>query len=138
MKTILAAMATVCMLISGCGIANDKIDPEEMQIRAAELKKLASVVESTVQYREPTVLQENEELLRMATEHNPALLDGFKTYVLKARNANRHSAVLVCDATGKKALLKDTGCTGKMDLHHWKKDPISPCEFSIKLEDVCK
>jgi hypothetical protein len=138
MKGFHTGMAALCILISGCGIANEKIDPEEMYIKAAELRKLAVAVESTVQYKEPIVLLENEELLRMATEHNPALLEGFRRYVLKAKNANRHSVVLLCDASGKKALLEDTGCTGKLDVHHWKVETISPCEFSIKLEEVCQ
>ncbi|MDR0934615.1 MAG: hypothetical protein LBM56_05990 [Burkholderiaceae bacterium] len=129
----------VCALIvlSGCVQPQKTQDQEEMYTKAASLQKLSKAVEAT-QYEEPPSRLENAELLKHATTHNPRLLEGFDAYTLKAKAQNGHTAVLMCDAPGQHGLIEDTGCTGKVDMHHWKTQPLPPCEFTINLDVKCQ
>lgn len=73
----------------------------------------------------------------LATQHDAVLLRNFKGYKVRVLRQNKHSFMLVCDASGKRALLEDTGCSGRMDRHRWMGKP-QPCEFSIDAKEACK
>jgi hypothetical protein len=88
---------------------------EEMYIKGSALTKLSAAVESTVRYKNPAPDLSNSELLVLATRHDPVLLENFNGYKVRVLHQDRHSAVLVCDAAGTRALLEDAGCTGPMD-----------------------
>ena len=99
--------------------------------------KLSAAVESTVRYKNPPPDLSETELLAVATRHDPVLLENFKGYTVRVLRQERHSIVLVCDRTGARALLEDTGCSGAMDRARWMDAPES-CEFSLDTAAVCK
>lgn len=69
-------------------------------------------MESTVRYKNPPSDLDESELLKLATRHDPVLLENFNGYKVRVLRQDRHSVVLVCDAAGTQALLEDAGCTG--------------------------
>ena len=84
-----------------------------MYIKASALTKLSAAVESTVRYKNPPTGLDERELLTLSTRHDPALLDNFKGYTIRVLRQSRHSVVLVCDATGSRALLEDAGAPAR-------------------------
>jgi hypothetical protein len=81
-------------------------DTEEMYIKASALTKLSAAVESTVRYKSPPSDLDESELLKLATRHDPVLLENFNGYKVRVLCQDRHSVVLVCDAAGTQALLE--------------------------------
>ena len=130
------AIAIAISFLMGCASGLNRPDPEEMYIKASELTKLSAAVESTVRYKNPPAEVNENELLALATRHDPVLLENFRGYKVRVRREARHSIVLVCDASGTRALLEDAGCTGPMDNHRWM-GKSQPCEFSIDTRAVC-
>ncbi|ARO88348.1 hypothetical protein EBAPG3_011495 [Nitrosospira lacus] len=126
----------VLSFLAGCASSQRRVDSEEMYIKASALTKLAAAVESTVRYKDPPPGLSERELLALATRHDPILLENFKGYKVRVLRYERHSVVLVCDATGTHALLEDAGCSGPMDRNRWMGEPV-PCEFSIDTKAVC-
>jgi hypothetical protein len=108
-----------------------------MYVKASALTKLSAAVESTVRYKNPPPDISENELLALATRHDPILLENFKGYQVRVLQQDRHAVVLVCDSTRTRALLEDAGCTGPMDRNRWMGNP-EPCEFSIRPEEECK
>jgi hypothetical protein len=130
------AATLAIFLLASCASGREQIDAEEMYIRASALTKLSAAVESAVRYKNPPSDLEEQELLVFSTRHDPVLLENFKGYKIRVLRRERHSVVLVCNATGARALLEDAGCTGPMDRARWKEQP-QPCEFSINTASVC-
>lgn len=118
-----------------CCIASDV---EDNYTLGSALTKLTAAVESTVRYDDPPPKLNDLELLQLSTKHDPTLLEPFSDYVLKTFVQNRHAIVLVCDKTGKYAMLEDGGCTSKLDKHLWKEAPEANCSFTIKLGEICQ
>ncbi len=98
--------------LGGCTSSRRGPDSKEMYIKASALTKLSAAVESTVRYKKPPPDLDDDELLKIATRHDPALLENFRSYKLRVLRQERHSVVLVCDAADTRALLEDAGCTG--------------------------
>src|SRR4051794_18573632 len=94
-------------LLAGCASGPDHIDAEEMYVRASALTKLSAAVESAVRYKNPPAGLGEQDLLVFATRHDPVLLENFKGYKVRVMRQERHSVVLVCNATGNRALLED-------------------------------
>jgi hypothetical protein len=130
------AVAIIISFLTGCTSNPKRPGPEEMYSQASALTKLSAAVESTVRYKNPPSELGESELLVLATRHDPVLLKNFKNYKVRVLREARHSVVLVCDASGTRALLEDAGCTGPMDRERWK-DKSEPCEFSIDTEKIC-
>ncbi len=128
-RVIVVSSFVVC---SGCTLCIAS-GPEEMFTLASALTKLTTAVESKVRFENAPANLNDRELLQLATEHDPGLLDPFSEYMLKAVSQNNHAIVLVCTNDGMKALLEDAGCTSKMDMHWWKDQPDRPCEISQNL-----
>jgi hypothetical protein len=128
--------AVVIFLLAGCASSPERIDAEEMYVKASALTKLSAAVESAVRYKNPPSGLGDGELLDFATRHDPVLLENFKGYKIRVLRRERHSVVLVCDPAKDRALLEDAGCTGPMDRARWKEQPES-CEFSIDPQMVC-
>lgn len=135
MTKIKVAVAVSCLFYASCGFTQEKIDSETMHIKASALTKLSSAMEATVRHDSPPPGLSEQELLKLAAKHDPALLENFKEYRLRVFTYNRHAVVMVCVPTGNVALLEDAGCTGKMDYQRWKTP--APCEFTIKIDEVC-
>lgn len=136
--TVAVTVALVLALVAGCAPLTgvQRPDREEMYIKASALTKLSAAVESTVRYKNPPPELNDDELLMLATRHDPALLDNFKGYTVRVLRHARHSIVLVCDTSGTRALLEDAGCSGPMDRHRWMEKPEA-CEFTIDTAEVC-
>ncbi len=134
-KTLFIIFIALVIGVGGCG-KKDKIDEKEMYSLASSLTKLAKSVESTVRYKKPPKGISDQELLKLATKHDPKLLDPFGNYTLKVFSQDRHGIVLVCTKDGKKGLLEDAGCSAKMDKHLWQSS--ASCKFTLKVGDVCK
>jgi len=128
-------IALALSLVAGCTPTPKRPYSEEMFIKASALTKLAAAVESTVRYKNLPPGLDEKELLMRATQHDPALLRAFKGYKVRVLRQDKHSVVLVCDASGQRALLEDAGCSGRMDRHRWMGK--QPCEFSIDTKEVC-
>lgn len=131
------AVAIALSFLSGCAASQKHPDNEEMYIKASALTKLSAAVESTVRYKNPPPELGESELLTLATRHDPVLLENFRDYKVRVLSRDRHSVVLICDASGTRALLEDAGCTGPMDRERWKAKQ-EPCEFSIDTRMVCR
>ncbi|MGH8763028.1 MAG: hypothetical protein ACREUR_07315 [Nitrosospira sp.] len=138
-RTAVAAIAIAMALsfLSGCASSQKYSDSEEMYIKASALTKLSAAVESTVRYKNPPSELDESELLTLATRHDPVLLENFRDYKVRVLSRDRHSVVLVCDASGTRALLEDAGCTGPMDRERWK-GKQEPCKFSIDTKALCR
>jgi hypothetical protein len=137
MKNAKATVLILIALISGCVVSPERARADEMYIKAAELRKLSAAVESTVRYKNPSPTLSDDELLKLATAANPALLAVFSGYTLRVDRRDKHAVVLVCTPTGETALLEDAACTGQLDAHHWKADKPLPCDFTIQAAVVC-
>lgn len=127
----------VIALVTGCASRLDRPDREEMYIKASALTKLSAAVESTVRYKSPPLNLTDEQLLELATRHDPILLENFKGYKARVLREGRHSVVLICDISGNRALLEDAGCSGRMDRARWM-GKSEPCEFSIDPRQQCE
>ena len=134
-KNTVTVVLVLSFLVS-CTSGQRRVDSEEMYIKASALTKLAAAVESTVRYKNPSPELGESELLTLATRHDPILLENFKGYKVRVLRNERHSVVLVCNATGTHALLEDAGCSGPMDRNRWMGKP-EPCEFSLDTKAVC-
>ncbi len=123
-------------LMTGCASAGPTIDQESMYILASALTKLSASVESTVRYKNPPSDISDDELLKLSTQHDPALLDPFAGYTLKVLQEDRHAIVLVCTEDGAQGLLEDVGCSAAMDKHVWQLE-MNACVFTLSPADVC-
>src|SRR3546814_4504488 len=85
--------------------AQTTIDDETMQPVASALTKVAAAVDAYVAWTPGADALSSTELLYAATAHDPALLVPFEDYLLKTSAQGRASAVLVCTADGRRALV---------------------------------
>jgi hypothetical protein len=137
MKRPVLSLITVIFLLSfGCS-SSDTFSEKDMNELGAALIKLSSAVESGVRYKGLGANLPGDQLLMLSTQHDPNLLEPFKDYNLRVMIQENHSAVLICSKDGRNALLEDAGCTARMELHRWKDQPLSRCEFSLNLKKVC-
>lgn len=128
----------IALTVSFSAFAQDTFSEEAMMIKASELTKLSTAVESAVHYeRDRSAELEGQALLTFATEHDPELLSRFSAYEIRVSAKDSHAAVLVCTADGRRALLEDAGCTAPMDRHAWNEGPETPCEFRLDLSALC-
>ena len=135
-KGRLCSIVVIILFLLGCTTSNG-VSEREMNEMGAALIKLSSSVESTVRYKAVGTDVPDDQLLILATKHDPSLLEPFKGYKLHVMKQDNHAAVLVCSGDGRNALLEDAGCTARMDLHRWREKPLSPCEFTIDLKSAC-
>lgn len=128
----------IALALSFNAFAQETFSEEAMMIKASELTKLSTAVESAVHYeRDRSAGLEGLALLKFATEHDPELLSRFSAYEVRVSAKDSHAAVLICTADGRRALLEDAGCTAPMDRHAWNEGPETPCEFRLDLSALC-
>jgi hypothetical protein len=101
------------------------------------LTMLSAAVEAEVRYGDLPADISDEELIRRATKHDPGLVAPFSGYALRVARENRHAVVLVCTKDRRAALLEDAGCSAAMDRHLWDSAPATPCEFTVRVGEVC-
>lgn len=132
----LAGCLALSLVVTAC-IAGAGFDDEAMLIKASQLTKLSAVVESTVRYKNPPGDLDEQSLLKLATLHDPQLLENFSGFKVRVLSKERHSVVLVCTEDGQRGLLEDAACTLALDRHHWKDLQNPPCEFTVATETAC-
>ena len=127
------------LFVFSSAIGAQDFSEEAMMIKASELTKLTTAVESAVRYeQERSVNLVELELLKFATSNDPALLDRFADLKVRVSKSNDlHAAVLICTSDGSKALLEDAGCTAAMDRQAWREIPEAGCEFKLDLTSLC-
>jgi len=135
MRLKLTLFVVAWTFLASCQVtrAND----EEMYRLASALTKLSAAVEATVRYENPPAGISEEELLRLATQHDPVLLKPFESYFVRVLSRDRHAIVLVCTKDKVRGLLEDAGCSARLDVHLWQAQPPKSCNFTVKVEDVC-
>lgn len=133
---VLSGSLALSLVVAAC-IAVAGPDNEEMLIKASQLTKLSTAVESTVRYKNPPVNLDVQGLLKLATQHDPQLLENFSGFRVRILSKERHSVVLICTEDGQRGLLEDAACTPALDKHHWKDSPSQPCEFTVTTETSC-
>ncbi|GBO85424.1 hypothetical protein MS5N3_28750 [Marinobacter salsuginis] len=121
------SLFTATFLLVGCA---SHADDEEMYVTASALTKVSSALEASVYFDTPPEGLQDRELLEFATKHDPSLLEPFDNFILKANYVDRHGVVLVCDELGRKALMKDLGCTAKLDKPYWDSTEVVPCRIN--------
>jgi hypothetical protein len=126
---VLTLAATACL-------EDGRNSNEAMLIKAAQLTKLSTAVESTVRYKNPPPDLGEQGLLRLATQHDPQLLANFTGYKVRVLAKDRHSVVLVCTEDGRRGLAEDAACTVALDRQLWQ-NAQQPCEFTMDPATVC-
>lgn len=114
-----------------------QIDEREMNYLASALTKVSAAVDATVRYEPLAPNLTDDQVLALATSHDPALLKNFGGQTVRVIRQGENSAVLVCERATGKALLEDAGCTAKMDLHRWNMAATRACELTLDLKQVC-
>lgn len=127
---VLSLVTTACIAVAGP-------DNEAMLIKASQLTKLSTAVESTVRYKNPPADLDEQGLLNLATQHDPQLLENFSGFKVRILSREHHSVVLICTEDGQRGLLEDAACTPALDQHHWKDSQNQPCEFTVATETLC-
>ena len=139
-RNIVVRSIVVWLVISmstGCCTMVQAANSDKMYVLGSALTKLSASVESTVRYNNPPEGISDAELLTLSTKHDPGLMELFTDYTVRVSRQDRHAVVLVCDKQGKIGLLEDAGCSSEMDRHLWKEHPPKPCEFTLKVKEVC-
>ncbi len=135
MRTKIVLFVVALTFVAGCRVSG--ADEEEMYRLASALTKLSAAVEATVRYEDPQPGIGEQELLRLATQHDPALLRPFENYTVRAMSQDRHAIVLLCTKDKTRGLIEDAGCSAKLDAHLWQANPPKACEFTVKVEQAC-
>ncbi|MDV6317212.1 hypothetical protein [Idiomarina sp. HP20-50] len=135
MKKILTLTLLSLLLVAGCNSYADSSDPEKMYDIASDLKDLAAGVDALVKFDNGKNLTKSELLLK-AVNHDSSRLEIFTGYDLQLKIEGENSSVLLCE--GNRAIIEDSGCSAKSDIHHWKNDSVMACEFTLDLTKVCK
>lgn len=134
-KTLAGSLA-ITLVATAC-IADTGLDNEAMFVKASQLTKLSTAVESTVRYKKPSTDLDEQSLLKLATQHDPQLLENFSGFKVRVLSQERHSVVLICTKDGRHGLLEDAACTPALDQHHWKDSQNQPCEFTVVTGILC-
>lgn len=127
------------MLAFSLAVCAQEFSEEAMMIKASELTKLTTAVESAVRYeQDQSANLGDSELLKFATSNDPVLLKRFAGLKVRVSKSNDlDAAILICTGDGSKALLEDAGCTAAMDRHAWREVPEAGCEFKLNLTSLC-
>lgn len=135
MHVRLVLLVVALTFAAGCRVSG--ADEEEMYRLASALTKLSAAVEATVRYEEPPPGTGEQELLRLATQHDPSLLRPFENYFVRAVSQGRHAVILLCTKDKTRGLIEDAGCSAKLDAHLWQENLPQACEFTTKINEIC-
>ncbi len=129
-------LISICLILVGC--RDSSADPrEEMLTLASAVTKLSNVVESTCRYKNPPENTRDANLITLSTRHDPSLVYPFGGYTLRAKCESNHGVVLVCNKEATRALIEDSACTSKLDIHHWEQPNPTPCVFTMPVAIMC-
>lgn len=127
---------SIQIAVTAC--ASVSASEEEMYEKASALTKLTGMVEVIVAYSDESSRLSDAELLKEATAHDPTVLDQFQSYELRVSQANGHAIVTMCDENGSEALLRDLGCTARLDTHYWKTELQESCATEQVNAPTCR
>lgn len=113
------------------------LDEESLLVAASALNKVAAAVESAVRFKSAPKGLSEEELKRFATQHDPAMLEPLRGFLVRVRRVGMYSSVLACTRDGRTGLMEDAGCTARLDARFWNRTPPTACEFQLELEKTC-
>lgn len=130
------ALCFVFQVSAGCTVSRAS-EAEKMYVIGSALTKLCASVEATVRYGDPPVGISDEELLTIATKHDPGLLVPFADFKVRINQEEKHAAILVCNKEGGKGLLEDACCSAQLDKYLWNAEPSNQCEFTIDIKAIC-
>lgn len=131
-------LALIAALLISPGCNAQVADEETMGDLASALTHVSSAVDAYVRYDNPQPGLDGVALVYKAVEGNPAMLEPFSGYFIIARQSEKYSSVLVCDAERKNALLEDAGCTAvRFDAYLWRESPALTCNFVLNLQTTC-
>lgn len=130
------ALVSILISLAGCE-SRTHYSAEKMLPMGSALTKLSAAVESAGRYKNPPANMTDEEFLAFATKHDHSLLAPFSDYRVRVLRQDKHAVTLVCSKDGKTALFEDAGCTGPMEKNLWELSSPPPCEFTLKVQDVC-
>lgn len=131
----LGALFSILILIAACSFSVAD-ESERYYELASALTKLSSAVEAAVRYEAPPADATDEQLLHMATAHDPGLLEPFATYYLDVLVVNGHAVLLVCEVGQTRGLLEDVGCSARLDRHIWR-ELQGTCQAVLDVKTVC-
>jgi hypothetical protein len=133
-------LISATLILAGCAatLPSQPYMEENMLPLAADLTKVSAAAEATLRYGAPLASDSDDEFLATSVAHDPGLLTPFTPYKIQVMRQAGHVAVLVCSADGRVALLEDAGCTAAMDRHRWKNQPLTPCAFTVDLQQLCR
>ena len=124
------------LLMAGCMPEMHRKERSLMPL-ASSLTKLTAAVESTVAFKKNAPAgARDQELVRVATAHDPSLIEPFTDHTIRAEDRGGHAAVMICSKDGTKALFEDVGCTAKVDKHHWESNV--ECKFTLDMAEACR
>ena len=125
------------VLLTACATSNAlAVDEDERGILSTKMVNLSSAVNAYFSGLPSAPVDNDETILKNATQHDPRLLaDEFKPYLLKTQYQNPYAVVLLCSADGKQAIMEDAGCSAQLD-RQIKDD--APCEFKLHVTKGCE
>ena len=136
MWVVRAVLIVSCVVLVSCrnSVADNR---ETMLTLASAVTKLSNVIESTCRYKNPPGNISDADLIALSTKHDPSLVQPFGAYTLRAKCEEKHGVVLVCDKGATRALIEDSACTSRLDIHHWEKPNPPPCAFTTPVAIMC-
>lgn len=113
------------------------LPPEQQaEVLVAQFVNLSAAVEAHfAALPEDAPQTDDAETLRLATAHDPRLLEDFTGWSLRVRRDGRHALLLLCAKDGSHALLEDAGCSARLDR---RAESSQPCAFTLRVEDGCR
>lgn len=130
MKLITVTALTVALFATACnGQSSDDLAPV-----ATALTRIAEAVAAAADDPAYDHLR-GDDLLQAAVSHDRSLMRQLNDYRVFVRREGRATSVLVCDRSGSRALLEDSGCTMQVDAPNRRGQP---CSFSLPLDRVCR
>jgi len=126
------------LMMTGCIPCPSRDAASTMTPLADALTKLSPKVESVVRYGNPPENSTSSDLLALATQSDPGLLQLFNGYEVRAFAHDRHASVMVCTIDGKRGLLEDLGCSAMLDRNLWIEQTLMPCSFTLSATLGCE
>lgn len=138
---LLLSVIAIASAFAGCSPSRTRqhnADSKHYSL-SSPLMQLSSDCEVLIRTANPPANIPDAEFLKLATAHDPGLLDLFKGHRLLVQRGNPSAGVLVCEMRDGKeyAVQEDYSCTPELDKQSWKITPNSPCQFSTLIEQAC-
>ncbi len=135
-RLVALGVLALALAMAGCSFVPSLREQSHFAAGSA-LTRLSAAVESTVRFKNPPSELTDDELLRLSTAHDPALLQALAGYRVSVLRDEGHALLLVCEPGKDEAVFEDAGCTAALDRHHWQREPAPSCRFSLRTSETC-